>query len=77
MALTTERVKRVNKLLLAWYKASARPLKIRERSKPYEVLIVEVMAQQTQIGRVDALAARFLEIPNTARTRSRGTRRRP
>ncbi len=47
MALTVSEIKRINKRLLAWYKANARPLKIRERSKPYEVLIVEVMAQQT------------------------------
>jgi len=60
MALTTKEIRSVNQLLLRWYAKSARPLKIRERSDPYSVLIVEVMAQQTQISRVDQLAERFL-----------------
>ena len=71
MALTASEIKRINKLLLAWYKANARPLKIRERSKPYEVLIVEVMAQQTQIARVDELATRFLKRFPTLRALAR------
>jgi A/G-specific adenine glycosylase len=60
MALTPKEIKEINRLLLRWYAKSARPLKIRERSDPYSVLIVEVMAQQTQISRVDQLAARFI-----------------
>lgn len=60
MALTTKEIRRVNQLLLRWYSKSARQLKIRERSDPYSVLIVEVMAQQTQISRVDQVAERFL-----------------
>ena len=60
MALTTKEIRSINQLLLRWYAKSARPLKIRERSDPYSVLIVEVMAQQTQISRVDQLAERFL-----------------
>ena len=71
MALTASRIKRINKLLLAWYTANARPLKIRQRSKPYEVLIVEVMAQQTQIARVDELATRFLKRFPTLRALAR------
>lgn len=71
MALTVSEIKRINKLLLAWYSANARPLKIRERSKPYEVLIVEVMAQQTQIARVDELATRFLKRFPTLRALAR------
>ena len=61
MALATREIRRVNRLLLRWYEKSARSLKIRERNDPYSVLVVEVMAQQTQIARVDRLAARFLE----------------
>ncbi|CAB4824959.1 unannotated protein [freshwater metagenome] len=60
MALTTKEIRSVNQFLLRWYAKSARPLKIRERSDPYSVLIVEVMAQQTQITRVGQLAERFL-----------------
>jgi A/G-specific adenine glycosylase len=71
MALTASEIKRINKLLLAWYKVSARPLKIRERSDPYAVLIVEVMAQQTQISRVDEFAERFLKRFPTLRALAR------
>lgn len=71
MALTVGEIKRVNRLLLAWYRKNARPLKIRERSDPYEVLIVEVMAQQTQIARVDELATRFLKRFPTLRALAR------
>lgn len=53
-------VRKINQALLIWYDASARPLKIRERSDPYSVLVSEVMAQQTQISRVDQLATAFL-----------------
>ncbi|MFZ9218408.1 MAG: A/G-specific adenine glycosylase [Candidatus Limnocylindrus sp.] len=58
--LDREFVRKVNRALLAWYAATARPLKIRERTDPYSVLVSEVMAQQTQISRVDQLATRFL-----------------
>ena len=58
--LDREFIRVVNRALLAWYAATARPLKIRERSDPYSVLVSEVMAQQTQISRVDQLATTFL-----------------
>ncbi len=60
-SLDREFIRKVNRALLAWYAATARPLKIRERSDPYSVLVSEVMAQQTQISRVDQLATVFLE----------------
>lgn len=59
--LDSSTTRAANRALLAWYAASARPLKIRERSDPYSVLVSEVMAQQTQISRVDQLATAFLE----------------
>ena len=71
MALTRKEIRTVNQLLLRWYAKSARPLKIRERSDPYSVLIVEVMAQQTQIARVDELATRFLKRFPTLRVLAR------
>jgi A/G-specific adenine glycosylase len=58
--LDTDLIRKINRALLAWYAATARPLKIRERSDPYSVLVSEVMAQQTQISRVDQLATQFL-----------------
>lgn len=71
MALTAREIKRVNRLLLAWYQLSARRLKIRERSDPYAVLVVEVMAQQTQISRVDVFAEKFLRRFPTLRALAR------
>jgi A/G-specific adenine glycosylase len=47
--------------LLAWYRSHARPLRIRGTRDPWAVLVAEVMAQQTQISRVDEAWAAFLE----------------
>lgn len=41
-----------NRRLLAWHRANARPLEIREAATPWQVLVAEVMSQQTTIGRV-------------------------
>ena len=71
MALTASEIKQINRLLLSWYKVSARPLKIRERSDPYAVLVAEVMSQQTQITRVDVFAERFLSRFPTLRSLAR------
>ncbi len=61
VAPSVAQARRVAAALLDWYRTEARPLKIRERRDAYAVLVVEVMAQQTQISRVDQLAQRFLE----------------
>jgi A/G-specific adenine glycosylase len=71
VSLTAPEIRRINKRLLAWYAASARPLKIRQRSDPYAVLVVEVMAQQTQINRVDVRAEKFLKRFPTLRSLAR------
>jgi A/G-specific adenine glycosylase len=47
--------------LLAWYAVVARPLRIRTTRAPWPVLVAEVMAQQTQIARVDEAWSGFLE----------------
>jgi A/G-specific adenine glycosylase len=47
--------------LLAWYPSVARPLRIRTTRSPWPVLVAEVMAQQTQIARVDEAWSAFLE----------------
>ena len=36
----------------AWFARSGRVLEVREATTPWQVLVVEVMSQQTQIGRV-------------------------
>src|SRR5712671_5457903 len=47
--------------LLAWYERSARDLPWRRTRDPYQVLVSEVMLQQTQVSRVAEYYPRFLE----------------
>jgi A/G-specific adenine glycosylase len=47
--------------LLGWYRQYARPLRIRTTRDAWPVLVAEVMAQQTQIVRVDDAWVGFLE----------------
>ena len=47
--------------LLAWYRASGRDLPWRKTTDPYEILVSEVMAQQTQVDRVVPRWQRWLE----------------
>jgi A/G-specific adenine glycosylase len=46
--------------LLGWYREAARPLRLRSTRDPWAILVAEVMAQQTQIARVDEAWASFL-----------------
>jgi A/G-specific adenine glycosylase len=46
--------------ILGWYDAHGRDLPFRATSDPYAVLVSEVMAQQTQVGRVSEAWASFL-----------------
>jgi len=57
--LTT--LRRVNELLLAWYRANARELPWRRTRDPYAILVSEVMLQQTQVDRVVPRYLRWLE----------------
>ncbi len=47
--------------MLAWYDANGRDLPWRRTRDPYAILVSEVMAQQTQVGRVVAYYERWLE----------------
>ena len=47
--------------LLAWYRTIGRDLPWRKSTDPYEVLVSEVMAQQTQVDRVGPRWERWLE----------------
>ena len=47
--------------LLAWFDRSARDLPWRRTRDPYQVLVSEVMLQQTQVSRVEQYYSRFLE----------------
>ncbi|WP_276257844.1 A/G-specific adenine glycosylase [Haloglomus litoreum] len=47
-----EAVERVREALVAWYEADHRSFPWRETEDPYEILVSEVMSQQTQLDRV-------------------------
>src|SRR5918999_818965 len=44
----------MRRALRRWHARYARPLRIRDNSDPWPVLVSEVMAQQTQIARAEA-----------------------
>ena len=46
--------------ILAWYRAKGRSLAFRATADPYAVLVSEVMAQQTQVSRVEEAWTQFL-----------------
>jgi A/G-specific adenine glycosylase len=47
--------------LKAWYRNDHRPFPWRETTDPYEILVSEVMSQQTQLGRVVEAFEAFVE----------------
>ena len=53
-------LRRFRAALRAWYAPRARPLRIRTTHDAWAILVSEVMAQQTQIARVDAAWATFM-----------------
>ncbi len=60
-------VEAVQTALTNWYEDSHRAFPWRETTDPYEILVSEVMSQQTQLGRVvDAWAAFLDRWPTTA-----------
>jgi A/G-specific adenine glycosylase len=52
---------RFNRRLFRWHDRSRRPLLIREAATPWQVLVAEVMSQQTGIERVGPAWRRFIE----------------
>src|SRR5690349_23473657 len=52
---------RFTRVLLAWYRKSARDLPWRRTRDPYEVIVSEFMLQQTQVSRVLEYYPRFLK----------------
>jgi A/G-specific adenine glycosylase len=58
----------VRDAILAWYDAEGRPLAFRGTRDPYAILVSEVMAQQTQVARVQPAWRTFLDaFPTVAR----------
>jgi A/G-specific adenine glycosylase len=66
-AFLPEDVDAVRDALVAWYEADHRDFPWRRTDDPYEILVSEVMSQQTQLSRVVAAWESFLERwPTTA-----------
>jgi A/G-specific adenine glycosylase len=60
-------VRAVRDRLVSWYRDDHRPFPWRETTDPYEILVSEVMSQQTQLSRVvDAFEAFVERWPTTA-----------
>lgn len=59
--LRGSRRRRFQAALLDWYRPRSRPLRIRSTTDPWALLVAEVMAQQTQIARVDKAWTVFME----------------
>ncbi|WP_256391001.1 A/G-specific adenine glycosylase [Natronoarchaeum rubrum] len=51
----------VQRALIEWYEADHRSFPWRETTDPYEILVSEVMSQQTQLSRVETAWAEFLD----------------
>ncbi len=66
-ALDTDTITAFRRAVYAHYRANPRPMPWRETSDPYPILVSEVMLQQTQVERVRAKYARFLEVFPTVR----------
>lgn len=56
-----ERLKAMEKPLLAWYASRARSLPWRDDPKPYRVWVSEIMLQQTRVEAVKPYFERFME----------------
>jgi A/G-specific adenine glycosylase len=59
--MTSVSRRRFNARLLRWHDANRRPLLIRAAANPWEVLVAEVMSQQTGIERVGPAWRRFVD----------------
>ena len=59
--MTTVSRRSLNSQLFRWHLASRRPLQIREAADPWQVLVAEVMSQQTGIERVGPAWRRFVD----------------
>lgn len=61
-----EKAKRFHQIVFAWFRAHERQMAWRETFDPYEILVSEVMLQQTQVDRVrtkyDEFLARFPDV---------------
>ena len=61
-------VKLIQKRILGWYRKHKRELQWRTTSNPFEILVSEIMLQQTQVNRVQEKLPVFLKRFPTVRT---------
>ena len=61
MATSLARAPQFRRRLLQWFRRHGRDLPWRRTRNPYHVIVSEFMLQQTQVSRVEAYYARFLE----------------
>jgi len=66
LRLDERTVKTFQSRLLRWFRENGRDLPWRRTRDPYEILVSEVMLQQTQVDRVQGFYQRFLEEYPTA-----------
>ena len=58
---TPKRISKIHSMIRRWYNAHRRELRWRETRDPYEILVSEVMLQQTQVSRVQEKLPKFLK----------------
>ncbi|MFB6077729.1 MAG: A/G-specific adenine glycosylase [Halarchaeum sp.] len=61
VAALPDDVDAVRDALVSWYESDHRSFPWRETTEPYEILVSEVMSQQTQLGRVETAWREFLD----------------
>ena len=73
--LSQESIREFQKKVMSWWKKSARGLPWRKHPSPYEVLVSEIMLQQTQVSRVVPKYLEFLkEFPSLEALASANTK---
>src|ERR1051326_8858689 len=61
MPISDQEAARFSRLIRRWFKRNSRDLPWRRTRDPYEILVSELMLQQTQVSRVMIKYAEFLE----------------
>lgn len=60
-SLDPERIRQTQDMLIAWFEINGRDLPWRHTRDPYQILVAEIMLQQTQVDRVKPKYAAFLQ----------------
>jgi A/G-specific adenine glycosylase len=73
-SLNKKKVKLLHNKILPWYRKHQRELQWRDTKDPYEILISEIMLQQTQVSRVQEKLPGFLKKFPTVRALAKASR---